>query len=245
MFLLSGVGRLGAVAPQYPAGSQFALEIRARNISLSPRSALASSLNYTGLILKNWTWNTMGSGLSAEYLHHVKVEVSPAGAPMSAGLVRETILGTFRNHGGSVISAGSAIPLYGARPVAEGGVSTGSGGGVPPGTPTYPTATACLNRGGTCMDVTECSRLGRTSIVNLCPGTPNNVRCCLPSTGGSPGTPRDPGGGGSDPPLANDPGSQSTPWGTGHYVAAGLGLGVLLVGAIKIFGKKGKKKARR
>jgi hypothetical protein len=228
MFLLSGLGAAGDV---YPRGTQFGLEIRARNIPGSTNAAMASSLLYTGLILKNWT----SSGMGSEILHHVKVQTNRDA--MSSGLVREVTLNAFRTHGTQIYGAGEAVPLYGARP--SGSVTPGSGGGVPPGTPTYPTATACLNRGGTCMDVTECSRLGRTSIVNLCPGTPNNIRCCLPRTAGSPATPRSSGGGGGvEPPLANDPGSQSTPWGTGHYVAAGLGLGVLLVAGIKLFGKK-------
>lgn len=252
MFLLSGVGLGAAITADsvFPHDTQFrvVLEAKSRDVT-SPGTVRSASIPGLAELLAHTTIRLRAvppSGVVRGYLLMEVTDKWKWRVPTSYRNVANTVRQLYQAGGYDPANI-RVQALYDAAPLGPESAAPAPGGGAQP---TYPTATACLNRGGTCMDVNECQRLGRTSIVNLCPGTPNNIRCCLPATGGSP-TPRADGGGGGGggggsaaPPIV-EAGMGSGTWGTGHYVLAGVALGALVVGGIKVFGKKGKRGRRR
>jgi len=86
--------------------------------------------------------------------------------------------------------------------------------------------TPCASQGGSCIDVATCTAPGTTQS-GLCPGTPNNIKCCFRPSSPTPVTPT---------PTPTFP---SAPMTTLIRIPAGINSGVTIASASFFIGKIG------
>jgi len=93
--------------------------------------------------------------------------------------------------------------------------------------------TPCASQGGSCIDVATCTAPGTTKS-GLCPGTPNNIKCCFRASAPTPVTP-------TPTPVTPTPTPvfPSMPLTTLIKIPAGINSGVSIAGASVLISKLG------